>query len=157
MPASRLASHGASAAPTWARGRFTPRARRTARRPATSWSPRSSKAAWARRSRPTRRRSAATPASTPPFARHSAPSPTTKPVTPALAWRTVGWILTEHPALRDAAQDAFDAAMQSVLAREAVQGADLSAWGVLTGTARLAAANDALTKIVGPCRDALLG
>ena len=75
----------------------------------------------------------------------------------ALAWRTVRWILAEHPELTPLAHATFDRAEADVRARHAEGSANLVPWGLLSGTTRLGVACTALTQIVAPCREGLLG
>lgn len=73
----------------------------------------------------------------------------------ALAWKTVRWILEDHPELKPLATRAFDEATRQVRSRTAEDGPDLAAWGLLHGQARLDAAATALDEVVAPSRQIL--
>jgi hypothetical protein len=72
-----------------------------------------------------------------------------------LAWKTVRWILDEHPELRTLAKDTFDEALNSTWGSPATRDASLTPWGVLSQAAEAAIAQRVLHRVVRPCADAL--
>jgi len=72
-----------------------------------------------------------------------------------LAWKTVRWILDEHPQLRTLARDTFNEALNSPWGSTAPQDDSLTPWGVLSSKAEAAVAQRVLRRVVRPCADAL--
>jgi hypothetical protein len=74
-----------------------------------------------------------------------------------LAWRTVRWLLAEHPELADLARATFDEAMAQPWGSSTEATGDLTPWGVLSRAQEQAVANRVMRRVVKPCADALLG
>jgi hypothetical protein len=74
-----------------------------------------------------------------------------------LAWRTVRWLLAEHPELADLARATFDEAMAQPWGSSTESTGDLTPWGVLSQAQEQAVASRVMRRVVKPCADALLG
>jgi hypothetical protein len=72
-----------------------------------------------------------------------------------LAWKTVRWILDEHPELRTLAQKTFDEALNTPWGSPNAQDASLTHWGVASQATEAAIAQRVLRRVVRPCADAL--
>jgi len=74
-----------------------------------------------------------------------------------LAWRTVRWLLTEHPELADLARTTFDEAMAQPWGSSTETTGELTPWGVLSRAQEQAVASRVMRRVIKPCADALLG
>jgi hypothetical protein len=73
-----------------------------------------------------------------------------------LAWKTVRWILEEHPSLHVLATKTFDEAIDQVWRTRTTRGHELAAWGVLSTASEMAVAERVMRRVVRPCAKALL-
>ena len=74
-----------------------------------------------------------------------------------LAWRTVQWMLNEHPELRELARATFEEAMEQPWVSSTEATGDLTPWGVMSRAQEQAVAARVMRRVVRPCVDALLG
>ncbi len=74
-----------------------------------------------------------------------------------LAWRTVRWILAEHPDLRDLAAGTFVHAIAHPFVTSDDPGTDLGAFGALSASQDQEVAASVVRQVIRPCMDALLG
>jgi hypothetical protein len=74
-----------------------------------------------------------------------------------LAWRTVRWILTEHPDLRDLAARTFEDAIAHPFVTSDDPGTDLGAFGALSASQDQEVAASVIRQVIRPCMDALFG
>ena len=74
-----------------------------------------------------------------------------------LAWRTVRWLLSEHPELHDLARATFDEAIAQPWGSSTEATGDLTPWGVMSRAQEQAVASRVMRRVVRPCADALLG
>jgi hypothetical protein len=72
-----------------------------------------------------------------------------------LAWKTVRWILDEHPELRTLARETFDEALNTPWSSPNAQDASLTHWGVASQATEAAIATRVLRRVIRPCADAL--
>ena len=74
-----------------------------------------------------------------------------------LAWKTVQWMLSEHPELRGLARATFEEAMAQPWVSSTEATGDLTPWGVMSRAQEQAVASRVMRRVVRPCVDALLG
>ena len=73
-----------------------------------------------------------------------------------LAWRTVRWMLEQHPQLKELAANTFEEAMAQPWASSAETTGELTPWGVMSRAQEQAVANKVMRRVVRPCVEALL-
>ena len=74
-----------------------------------------------------------------------------------LAWRTIKWMLEQHPELKDLVAKTFEEAMAQPWASSTETSGDLTPWGVMSRAQEQAVANKVMRRVVRPCVNALLG
>jgi hypothetical protein len=77
----------------------------------------------------------------------------------ALGWRTVRWLLDEHPELSGLAQETFAAAAASLPSEADLSGEDawMMAHGCMPDASRVALSRDVWRQVIAPCAQALVG
>lgn len=74
----------------------------------------------------------------------------------ALAWKTLAWLLAQHPELVSTAEDAFAQAVAELLSAAAPDLPHAPEWGMLGDAARASVREDTLMGVVLPCAQQVL-
>lgn len=74
----------------------------------------------------------------------------------ALAWRTLAWLLDQHPELVRVAEETFAEATSALLAGEVISMPDRPEWGLLGASRRASLRQEAVLTVVLPCSQAVL-
>ena len=74
----------------------------------------------------------------------------------ALAWRTLAWLLEQHPELVGLAEEAFTQATDAILSGQEIAMPDRPQWGLLGPRQRASLRQEAISTVVLPCAQAVL-